>query len=326
VLRLTDPTQLAHARTAVERELSAIDHTCSRFRPDSELSRVNARAGLPVNISRLLMESLQLALRAAELTDGDVDPTLGRPLELAGYDRDWRQLAAPLPGHDPMPSTASNGALGDEPEPCGAITAHPRPGWQMIALDDHRGAVHMPSGIQLDLGATAKGWAADRAARAAAEAAGCGALVGIGGDIATAGTGPAGGWRVRVTDDHRSHLSAPGQTIAISCGGLATSSTTVRRWSHIGRTMHHIIDPRTGLPALATWRTASVAAASCAEANIATTAALVKGATAAAWLTEQRLPARLVDHAGHVLRIGDWPDPAAAAAPIDPAPPSETKL
>jgi thiamine biosynthesis lipoprotein len=165
----------------------------------------------------------------------------------------------------------------------------------------------VPRGIRLDLGATAKAWAADRAAAAAAETAGCGVLISIGGDIATCGSAPPGGWRIHVTDDHRSRPSAPGQTIAILSGGLATSSTAVRRWRHDGHTMHHIIDPHTGMPSQTKWRTVSVAAASCAEANIATTAALVRGAAATSWLTALELPARLVDHDSHALHLSGWP-------------------
>ena len=136
-------------------------------------------------------------------------------------------------------------------------------------------------------------------------------LVSLGGDIATSGGAPEGGWRIRVTDDHRSHHSAPGQTIAIHSGGLATSSTAVRRWSHAGHTMHHIIDPRTGAPVKDTWRTVSVAAATCADANIAATAALVRGARAAGWLAGLGLPARLLDWQGNVTAVGDWPVEAA---------------
>ena len=128
------------------------------------------------------------------------------------------------------------------------------------------------------------------------------------------GPAPAGGWRIRVTDDHRSDPSAPGQTVSIPSGGLATSSTAVRRWSHAGRTMHHIIDPATGEPARATWRTVSAAAASCADANIATTAALVRGAPALDWLAELGLPARLVAEDGRVQVVGDWPAQAMAGA------------
>jgi thiamine biosynthesis lipoprotein len=298
VLRLVDPSGIAAARAAVQADLAVIDRACSRFRADSEISRVNAQASRSRKVSALLMEALELAVRAAELTDGDVDPTVGRALELAGYDRDWRQLAPPA----------------GEPERDVTLTARVISGWRAVTLDRRSGTVRMPAGITLDLGATAKAWAADRAAAAAATAAGCGALVSIGGDIATAGPAPAGGWQILVTDDHRSDISAPGQTIAIQSGALATSSTAVRRWSHAGHTMHHIIDPRTGAPVRDTWRTVSVAAASCADANIATTAALVRGNRAPSWLAEQELPARLLDWQGNVTTVGGWPAERALAA------------
>jgi thiamine biosynthesis lipoprotein len=136
-------------------------------------------------------------------------------------------------------------------------------------------------------------------------------LVSVGGDIATAGDAPRDGWRVRVTDDHRSAPSAPGQTISISSGGLATSSTAVRRWSQGGRQMHHIIDPSTDAPARSCWRTVSVAAADCAQANIATTAGIVRSRGAVAWLNGLGLPARLADHNGRVVRCGEWPAPSS---------------
>jgi thiamine biosynthesis lipoprotein ApbE len=305
VLRLTDSAALANTRAQVERELDAIDRACSRFRADSELSRVNASAGRPVQIGELLMDALELALRAAELTGGDVDPTVGRALELAGYDRDWRLLTH-REDHAEDDPPRSGASIDRTPRP-DTITVRRLSGWRTVTLDRGRACVQVPRGVRLDLGATAKGWAADRAAHVATQASGCGVLVSIGGDIATSGAGPAGGWRIHVTDDHRSQPTAPGQTITILSGGLATSSTTVRRWRHEGRTMHHIIDPRTGAPARTCWRTVSVAAASCAEANIAATAALVNGTAAAGWLAERGLPARLVDHYGRILYVGDWP-------------------
>jgi FAD:protein FMN transferase len=134
-------------------------------------------------------------------------------------------------------------------------------------------------------------------------------LVSLGGDIATAGIAPPQGWAIRVTDDHRSDPSAPGQTIAIRGGGLATSSTAVRRWSHAGHTMHHIIDPDTQLPAKTPWRTVSVAAADCAQANIAATAALLRAEAAPAWLHDLGLPARLQPWEGPAQTVGDWPAP-----------------
>jgi thiamine biosynthesis lipoprotein ApbE len=297
VLRLAGAVRIEPARAAVERELEAIDRACSRFRHDSELTYVNARAGHPTQASPLLIEALALALRAAELTDGDVDPTVGRALELAGYDRDWRLLDPPM----------------GQPHAQVAITARVRAGWRSIALDRERLTIRVPPGVRLDLGATAKAWAADRAAAAAAGAGGCGALVSLGGDVATCGPAPAGGWKIRVTDDHRSDRSAPGQTVAINSGAIATSSTAVRRWSHAGHTMHHIIDPRTGAPVRDSWRTVSVAAASCADANVAATAALVRARAAPRWLARVGLPARLLDWAGNVTSIAGWPEGASRA-------------
>jgi thiamine biosynthesis lipoprotein len=289
VVRLCDGRAGERARAAVVDELAAIDLACSRFREDSEISRLNARAGQPTILSARLLEAIELALRAAALTDGDVDPSIGRSLELLGYDRDWDELARA--GHD---STA-------RARP--ALRARVRTGFRTIALDRDRATITVPRGMRLDLGATAKAWAADRAAARAAQAAGCPALVAIGGDLATAGGAPDGGWPVRVTDDHR----AAGQSVAIESGGLATSSTTVRRWRRGATEVHHIIDPHTGASAEGEWRTASVAAASCAEANIASTAAIVRGRSAAGWLSELGLPARLVRRDGSTLELAGWP-------------------
>jgi len=296
VLRVTDPARLELARAAVERELDAVDRACSRFRADSEISRANARAGRATPASPLMIEALEQALRAAELTGGDVDPTVGKALELAGYDRDWRLLDPPGRGREaPL-----------------ALTARARPAWPQISLDRVSSTIRLPPGVKLDLGATAKAWAADRAAAAAALASGCGVLVSLGGDIATCGDAPAGGWTIRVTDDHRSDGAAPGQTVSIDSGGLATSSTAVRRWSHGGRTMHHIIDPGTGAPVRESWRTVSVAAACCTDANIAATAAIVRGRAAAEWLNGLGMPARLVERDGRVSIVGGWPAEATA--------------
>lgn len=290
-LRVTDGRALADAREAVEAEIAAIDLACSRFRDDSELACVNARPGRTVAVSPLFAQAVSLALRAAELTDGDVDPTIGRALQLAGYDRDFSLLAADTAGASPAP----------------VIRARLRRGYEAVVLDMEAPAVRVPLGVVLDLGATAKAWAADRAAEAAAHVAGCGALVSVGGDVSVAGEPPAAGWQIHVTDDHRSDAHAPGQTVTIRDGGLATSSTAVRRWSHEGRSMHHIIDPATGVPAHSAWRTVSVAAASCADANIAATAAIVRGGPACAWLQSLGLPARLVAADGAVATVAGWP-------------------
>ncbi len=325
VLRVTDFRALDAARGAVRDELAAIDRACSRFRADSELSEVNARAGRATRISRLLGEALELALRAAELTDGDVDPTIGSALVLKGYDRDWSLLERPRPDIRPAAAAiaaADEAATGTSPEHgrqegpgrregpperTHAVLVQKICGWRHVMFNRKGPTVRIPAGTTIDLGATAKAWAADRAARAAAQTGGCGALVGVGGDIAVAGGAPMGGWMVHVTDDHRAGHRAPGQTVAIESGGLATSSTATRRWRHEGAEMHHIIDPRTGTPVRGSWRTVSVAAASCADANIATTAALVRAGNAPAWLTRMGVPARLVSANGRVYTIGDWP-------------------
>jgi len=299
VLRCTDPAQLARARAVVESELATVDAACSRFRSDSELSRANKRAGRPVQVSAVLAEAVQLALDAAALTGGAVDPTVGKTLELCGYDRDWQLLPA----------------AGEEPPPQ-APALRVRAGWHAVEMEHASDTLQIPSGVSLDLGATAKAWAADRGAAAAQAQVGCGVLLSLGGDIACAGRPPAEGWRVRVTDDHRAGVEEPGQTVSIRSGGLASSSTTARRWSHAGHTMHHIIDPATGVPARGPWRAVSVAAASCAQANIATTAALVKGPSAVMWLHELALPARLHGWDGSVRTLGDWPaDPLGEAEP-----------
>src|SRR5207245_333549 len=181
-------------KVAVDEILRAIDAAASRFRANSELSRLNADPGREVAVSPLLAQAVAAAMRGARLTGGAVAPTVGLALRLAGYDSD---LAA-VPGS----------------------------------------------------------------------------------------------------------------------GGLASSSTTVRRWSRGGVVLHHIIDPSTGMPVKSVWRTATVAAASCVDANIASTAAIVKGRSAVPWLNMLRLPARLVDREGGILRTAGWPRPAHS----EPAP------
>lgn len=292
LVRIQGEDSLAAARAIVEAELAAIDLAASRFRPDSELERANAAAGRFTRIGPLLHQAIAVALRAAELTGGAVDPTLGQALRLAGYVRDWRELEHPA---------------AEEPVRAPAISATRASGWREVELSDDPPAVLIPAGVRLDLGATAKALAADRAATAVAADTGAGVLVSLGGDIATAGSAPAGGWLVHVTDDHRSAPDAPGQTVAIASGALATSSTTARRWRHRGAVMHHILDPATGAPVAGPWRTVSVTAASCVEANVASTAALVMGAGAEAWLRARGLPARLVGADGAILRLGGWP-------------------
>lgn len=296
ILLVTGPGLLPRAREIADTELAAVDRACNRFRPDSEITRLNAAEGAAVGISELFAELIDAALRAARLTDGDVDPTCGRALSGLGYDRDFAELRAA-------------GKVPGQP-------ASPAPGWRRVHLDRDRARARLGGGAQLDLGATAKARAADRCCELIARRLGCGALVSLGGDIAVAGPVPEGGWRVRVTDDHAAGPDAPGQTVAISSGGLATSSTTVRAWESGGRRVHHIIDPATGGPADSCWRTVSVAAGSCVDANTASTAAIIRSAGAVGWLSGSGLPARLVRTDGTVQTTAGWPSDDGPAEAI----------
>jgi thiamine biosynthesis lipoprotein len=167
----------------------------------------------------------------------------------------------------------------------------------------------MPAGVELDLGATAKAVAADRCASAIADELDTGVLVSLGGDIATAGRAPAGGWQVLVQDTDLD----PAAHIALHHGsGLATSSTARRTWRRGPDTVHHVVDPRTSRPARTPWRTVSVVAGTCTEANTAATATLAKGPEGLSWLAAQGLPARLVGHDLRVQLVHGWPQEVAA--------------
>lgn len=291
VVAVTHPQSLPAARVAVQETIDAFDLACSRFRDDSELTALNARAGHPVPVSPLLLEAVSAALRAARLTDGDVDPTVGEALIALGYDRDFEAL----PARSGAPGAAAT------------ISIASVPGWRAVMLDRDAGTIRIPKGVRLDLGATAKALAADRASERASREGASGVLVSLGGDIALAGPPPPEGWRIRVTDDHRSEVSAPGQWITLRSGGLATSSTTTRRWQTGAGPVHHLVDPATGRPVSGGWRTVSVTAASCLDANIASTAAIIRGARALPWLESLGLPSRLVSVEGVARHVAGWP-------------------
>ena len=286
---VTDATKLRAAQAILTDDLAALDAACSRFRGDSELIRLEASAGQPTRVSPLLAGAIRAALRGARLTDGDLDPTLGRAMERLGYDRDFASL--PVRG----------GAI--------RVTVRHVPRWRQIELDE-TGWLTVPDGVRLDLGATAKAWAADRSAERVARVLGCGVLVSLGGDIAVAGVVPLDGWPIRVQDitgDPLAPTEGPSGLIAIRAGGLATSSTSARKWQRGGDLLHHILDPRTGRPADSDWRTVSVVAGSALDANIASTAAIIRGERAPGWLAQLGLPARLIAVDGSVRTVAGWP-------------------
>jgi thiamine biosynthesis lipoprotein len=294
VVSVTDAGALSEARELLAQDLAAVDLACSRFREDSELVRANARAGTSTRISRLLAEAVRVALDAARNSNGLVNPTLGAHLRAAGYDRTFSLVQ-------------ERGAW--------TLRALPprRASWGDVELDEVERTLLIPPGIELDLGATAKAWAADRAAARIAETTGCGALVSLGGDVAVAGPPPEGGWAIRIADDHAADLDGPGPVVAITAGGLATSGVAVRRWATDRGEAHHLIDPRTGRPAVTPWLTVSVAAPSCVAANTVSTAAIVLGEDAPAWLLQQALPARAVNADGYILSVCSWPAELEAA-------------
>ena len=287
---LTRSAKLIRAVHEVQRELETIDRACSRFREDSDLSRLNGAQGAWTEVSERLFEAVGIALRAASVTDGLVDPTMGEAMQAIGYDRDFADVAPAGPALSPPPSWI------------------PMADWRRVELRRRTREIRIPRGTRLDLGSTAKALAADRAAVRAAGVTGCGVLVSLGGDIALCGRGPGDGWPVRVGDDHR-RGDGEGTTICLREGGLATSSTTVRRWRSGGDVRHHILDPRRGAPAAEVWRTVSVAAGNCVDANIASTAAIVRGERAVEWLEGAGLPARLVSAEGAVVHLAGWPEP-----------------
>ena len=285
---------MAAASAAVRGVLSKVDLAYSRFRPDSELSQINADGGGTRRVSPLLAAAIATSLRAAALTDGWVDPTVGRAMRAVGYDDDFDRVRT-------------------RTEPI-SIRLEPIPGWRAIQFDSRARTIGVPKGVEIDLGSTGKALASDLAAAAALAAMGQGGvLVSLGGDIAMAGDVPAGGWRILVAEDSDTPPASDGEVIALRHGAIATSSTTVRTWRRGEIALHHLIDPHTGVSVESPWRTASVVAATCVDANTAATAAIVRGASAPEWLDGLGLAARLVGITGDVHRIGSWPDATRAA-------------
>lgn len=280
-LLVTDPEALPAARAVVDAELDVIDLAASRFRPDSEVCALADAAGARVPVSPVLADLIAAALDAARITDGDVDPTVGSALVALGYDGDIS-----IAGSSPRIASV-------------AVPVN----WTQIEFDGH--TVRMPAGTLLDLGATAKAAAADRCARRVHEEVGTGVLVNLGGDIATAGPTPDGGWQVLVADTDD---DAPCQVVLFSDAGLATSSTRRRRWFQAGEAHHHIVDPRTGTSVDPVWRSVSVGADSCLAANTLSTAAVIRGKRAPEWLAALDVPARFVGRDGSVHTVGGWPE------------------
>ena len=286
VVGTSDPAALELATMSARSVIDAVDRACSRFKPDSELTLLNRASGTgPVEVSGLLDAAIAASLDAAAATGGLVDPTIGALIERLGYTVTFTDMALDGPSID--------------------VDIRAAPGWGGVVHDRTRRTVALPADASLDLGAVGKAWAADQAAVAAARRVGDGVLVACGGDVAIAGPVVSDGWRVRVSERVDADLW---QDVHVFDGGLATSGTESRTWRRGGEVLHHIIDPATGLPPISPWVMASVAAATCAEANTAATCSIVLGDRAPAWLSERGLPARLMHRDGSVVTVGPWPD------------------
>jgi len=283
-----DAAELRLARRIAAETLVDVDEVCSRFRADSDLSRVNASPGRWVEVDPLLVTAVEIAVDAARQTEGLVHPLLGRPLVQLGYDQDFDELVE-VEHQYPVETPGINA-------------------WRQIALD-RSGRVRIPVCTALDLGATGKAWAADLVATAY-ERNLCGsAVISVGGDLRIAN--PDGTpWTVAVSE----RPDAEPTLVRLDSGGMATSSTQVRRWTRAGTRRHHVIDPRTGLPATERWRTVTATGPTCIAANTASTAAIVLGDAAPEWLAGRSVSARLVAHDGAVRPVGAWPAEVASAA------------
>lgn len=279
-----DASAMSAAAAIVKSQLKEIDEACSRFRSDSELSRLNRCSGQgPIALSPLLEEFIVAALKTAEMTGDLVDLTVGRCLNEIGYTVTFRDVPATGP------------AL--------KLRVLHVEGWRSLQYDPSAHTVRLPAGTSIDLGASGKALAADRAAAAVAEKLSVAVAVECGGDVAVRGPAPGGGWPIRVATDVDADRW---EDVVIYDGGLATSGTTARRWRRGDSELHHIIDPATGLPAQTPWSMVTVAAATCLEANAAATAALIMGDRGIGWLDGLALPARLVSVDGAVHYAGGW--------------------
>ncbi|MDA8379757.1 MAG: FAD:protein FMN transferase [Actinomycetota bacterium] len=305
VVAVTSGSDLDAARRAAMAEIDAIDDACSRFRADAELGGLNARAGDTVKVGALLYHAIATSCGVAARTNGAVDPTVGAAVVALGYDRDFAEVVS-LKRTDACTGRPEPGWERDRGDQAPAASGR-APGWRCITLCEEDRSVKVPRGVVLDLDATAKALAADRAATAAAAAGVEGVLVSIGGDLATAGAAPPGGWSVGIAVDSSSAASDVQATVSVTSGGLASSSTEIRSWRNGGRRVHHIVDPATGKVAPWRWQLVSVAAASCVDANAASTAAIVWGTRAPGRLERLGLPARLVAADGTVTTVGGWP-------------------
>lgn len=258
-----------------------LEQSWSRFRPTSELSRLNARAGSgAIEVSDDLLLLVTRMCQAWRESDGLFDPTVLESMTRLGYDADFAEVTA-----------RSIPAAGD-------IAVLPAPGMGSVRVDEVAMTVTLPAGVGLDPGAIGKGLAADIIVDELLEVGASGVLVNLGGDIAIGGA-LIDPWRIAVTDERLPREWAD-RTLEVvelprdvTRAGFATSTTLKRRWAEGLR--HHVIDPRTGSMATGSYLQATVVAPQAWQAEVAASIALLRD-DAAAWLQEQQLDALLLTH------------------------------
>lgn len=239
----------------VEMLFSKVEATLSRFRVESELSRLNRWGGKPFAASPLLFAVATAALEAARVTEGVFDPTVLSALVAAGYDRSFEEIP-PERADPPLPSTG------------------PRPRWQDVHLDALTRTIVLPKGVGLDLGGIGKGWTVDRAAERLGTFPGFG--IDAGGDLCCWGTRADGRpWTVGIADPRQPDRDLA--VLAVHAGAVATSTVVRRRWNRAGEAQHHLIDPRTGRPGKTDVLSATVLAGSVARAETRAKVALLLG-------------------------------------------------
>lgn len=265
--------------------LEAREARWSRFRPTSELCRVNDAAGAPVVVSRDTFELIARAVAAWRETGGRYDPTVLTALEAAGYDRDFDRVARNGPR-----------VAREQPEV---------PGCDGVELDDLVSAVRLPRGVALDLGGIGKGSAADAVSAELLDAGVPrvrGVLVNLGGDLRARGDAPEPrGWVVDVDDPLQTGRTG---MLAFREGAVATSTRLRRMWVRDGRSLHHLIDPRTGEPAESGLASVTVVAGAAWRAEVLAKAAFVAGAHAGAPLiVDAGATGLLVTDAAEVIEL-----------------------
>ncbi len=251
-----DEAQAALAR--VEALFTQVEASLSRFRPDSELSRMNASVGQPFQSAPVMFAVVQASLEAARATDGLFDPTVLGSLLAAGYDRTFEELPTSGKRRHNAPSA-------------------PHYSWRDVRLDATYGTVLVPSGCGIDLGGIAKGWTTDQAAQGLRRFPGY--AVDAGGDIALGGIQVDGSpWTVGVANPFEDGRDVA--VLMVADGAVCTSTTVKRRWLQDGQPRHHLIDPRTGQPSESNVASATVAAQTAARAEVLAKVALLLGAEA----------------------------------------------